>query len=99
MELSRVTRRRFIACLNQPRKLYNFSSGAVIGAVGGLVIVGLAAGLLFGLASSVLGLVMGNWLSEQLYRGSLQRFIYWHCPYARYWLASNIPDSAARNEL
>lgn len=91
-------RRRFIACLNKERKIYNYSIGSLAGAVIGFAL-GVSKGLFWGLGAGAIGLTLGRWIGNLLYRGILQRFAYRHLPYTKDWIDKKVPDSADREEL
>ena len=91
--------RRFAQCLNKQRKIYNLPYGSLIGASSGLLFGGLVGGMLFAASFGAGGFAFGTWLSDQLFKVGLQRYCYWHLPYASKWIAKNIPDSANRYEL
>ena len=93
-----MQRRTFIKCLNKQRKIYNLSIEAVIGWCIGLVL-GLSQGLLWGIGAAAVGLSIGAWVGKLIYKGNLQRLMYWHLPYTKIWLKPNIPNSADREEL
>lgn len=94
-----MNRRTFIPCLNKQRKIYNFSFGSLFGCALGFTICSLIKGILWGLAGAGIGFSIGNWLAELVYRGVVQRFIYWNFPYAKDWLGRNVPESADQEEL
>jgi hypothetical protein len=94
-----MKRRTFIPCLNKQRKLYNFSIGSLIGCAIAMVLVVPSKGVLWGLGAGAVGFVFGNWLSNSLYTGAFQRFLYWNLPYARDWLSRNISESCEKEEL
>lgn len=94
-----MKRRTFIPCLNRQRKIYNFSVGSLIGCVIGFVICGLSKGILWGLAGAGIGFSLGNWIAGMVFKGYLQRFLYWNFPYAKDWLGRNVPESSEKEEL
>ncbi len=93
-----MQKRTFIPCLNKQRKLYNLSIESIIGWFIGLVL-GLTQGLLWGIGMGAIGMSLGSWIGKLLYKGKVQRFIYWHFPYTKYWLDRNAPNSSDREEL
>jgi len=94
-----MKRRTFIPCLNKQRKLYNFNIGSLIGCAVGTILLGLSKGILWGLGGAAIGFVFGNWISNALFLGYMQRFIYWNFPYPKDWLSKNIPESSEKEEL
>lgn len=94
-----MKRRTFIPCLNKQRKIYNFTIGSLVGCVVGFVVCGLSKGILWGLGGAGVGFSLGNWLAGMVFKGDLQRFIYWNFPYAGDWLGKNVPESSEKEEL
>jgi len=94
-----MKRRTFIPCLNKQRKLYNFSIGSLIGCAIAVILVGVSKGVIWGLGAGAVGFAFGNWISNSLYSGALQRFLYWNFPYAKDWHSRNIPESSEKEEL
>ena len=92
-------RRRFIPCLNQQRKIYNYNYGSIIGALFFLVFIAVIKGTLWGLGAAGIGFAVGGWVSNQWHLGNIQRNLYWHLPYAKKWLDGNISESSDINEL
>ena len=94
-----MMRHGFIPCLNKQKRIYNYTPGALI--VGGicLVLFGFGKGMLYGLAMGAVGFSFGNYLSNSLYYGHLQRTLYRYLPLAREWLDRNIPASSNQHEL
>jgi len=91
--------RTFIPCLNKQRKIYNLNVGSLIGCVVSGALLGMSKGFLWGLGGGAIGFVFGNWISNSLFLGYMQRFIYWNFPYAKEWLSKNIPESSEKEEL
>ena len=94
-----MKKRTFIPCLNKQRKLYNFSIGSLIGCGIGVSLVGLSKGVIWGLGAGGIGFAFGNWISNSMYNGGFQRFLYWNLPYGKDWLSRNIPESSEKEEL
>lgn len=94
-----MNRRIFIPCLNKQPKIYNFNYGTVIGAIGCTILGWIISGLLVGLIVGGLGSAFGGWLANQIFKGNVQRFLYWHLPYSRDLIDKNIPDSSNSHEL
>lgn len=91
-----MSRRVFNNCLNLERQAFNLSYGSLIGAALAGIIAGAAWGLLYGFGGCGAGFVIGGWLSRQWYAGNLQRHLYWHLPYSKYWLNKEVPESHHR---
>lgn len=94
-----MKRRVFITCLNKERKIFNFNLGTLIGAVVGFVIVGLSKGMIWGLGAGAVGFSIGSWISESIFKGYFQRFLYWNFPYPKDWISRNVPESSDKEEL
>ena len=56
------------------------------------------AGMTAGAAGGI-GFAFGNWISNSMYNGGFQRFLYWNLPYAKDWISRNIPESSEKEEL
>jgi hypothetical protein len=91
-----MTRRVFNNCLNLERKAFNFNYGSIIGGAIAGIIPGISSGLMYGFGGGAIGFMVGGWLSKQWHLGNLQRNLYWHLPYARYWLDREVPESHHR---
>ena len=94
-----MSRREFIPCLNRQPKIYNLAMVGVVGGVCGFAVIGLAKGILFGLAGGRVCFAFGSWLSGMMFRGYMQRFLYWNLPFAKEWLCKNIPESSNKEEM
>lgn len=88
--------RVFNTCLNKEKKIFNCSIIAITVSVLMLVLVGLRFGIVFGLGGAVIGYVIGSYLGRCWYIGKLQRYLYWHLPFASFWLDQSVPDSHLR---
>ena len=91
-----MSRREFNTCLNKESKIYNVSYGSLIGAALLMVPVGLIMGMIWGFGGGVLGFGIGRILSKEWQQGNLQRKLYWHLPYGKYWIDKNVPESHHR---
>lgn len=94
-----MARRKFIACLNRQKKIWNYSFGCLVGAVVMGTIFGLLMGILWGFGAAGVGFAIGGWIDNSVYLGKLQRLMYWVMPYSGEWLSKNIPESSQRYEL
>ena len=64
-----------------------------------MLIFGMGLGLLYGLGMAAVGFVIGNWIDNEMYRGNIQKNLYWHFPFAKEWIDKNIPESCDSREL
>lgn len=88
--------RIFNKCLNKERKIFNCSILGIGFGVVGLVLVTFKYGIAIGLGGAVIGYFTGTYLGKCLFEGTLQRYLYWHLPYASIWLDRSVPDSHLR---
>lgn len=91
-----MTRKVFNNCLNKERKIYNISYAALIGAAGCAFLPGITWGLMHAFCGGAIGFIVGGWLSQQWHAGNLQRKLYWHLPYGKYWIDKEVPESHHR---
>jgi uncharacterized membrane protein len=72
-----MTKIRFNECLNKEIRFFNISIGVILGSciTGGAVWA--LKNLLFGVAASVVGTVIGSFLMKEYMGGNIQKNLYW----------------------
>ena len=94
-----MVRREFNDCLNQERKIYNFSVTALVCAALAGVFFGIIKGMLWGFVCGAVGFGIGSYVGAKWFKGDLQRLIYWHSPIARLMIGRNLPPSWIRKTM
>ncbi len=91
-----MARRDFNNCLNKEHKAYNCSIGSLL--FGGIFfsIFTLIKGFLWGIGGSAIGFMLGRFLSKHWHEGNIQRSVYWHLPFVKALVDSNMPESHHR---
>lgn len=79
-----MTKVRFNECLNKEIRFFNISIGVILGSSVTGIAVWALKNLLFGLAASVVGAVIGSFLMKEYRLGNIQKNLYWR------WLGSNV---------
>lgn len=91
-----MTKIRFNECLNKETRFFNISIGVIIGSCTAGIAVWALKNLLFGVAASVVGAVMGSFLMKEYMSGNIQKNLYWRWLGARVLLGKHIPSSYQR---
>lgn len=91
-----MERVRFNECLNKEMRFFNISIGVILGAVvvGGSV--WLLKNFLFGVASSVVGGVIGSLVMKSYMQGNIQKNLYWEVLGMSRLIGKHMPSSYQR---
>nr|WP_172686789.1 hypothetical protein [Rickettsia endosymbiont of Ixodes pacificus]AKS10393.1 hypothetical protein REIP_p475 [Rickettsia endosymbiont of Ixodes pacificus] len=91
-----MTKVRFNECLNKEMRFFNISIGVILGSCVTGVTVWVLKNLLFGVAASVVGAVLGSFLMKEYMGGNIQKNLYWKWLGASFLLGGHIPSSYQR---
>ncbi|KHO02158.1 hypothetical protein JS61_08005 (plasmid) [Rickettsia felis] len=91
-----MTKVRFNECLNKETRFFNISIGVIIGSGVTGVTVWALKNLLFGVAASVAGAVVGSFLMKEYMGGNIQKNLYWKWLGSSVLLGGHIPSSYQR---
>lgn len=91
-----MTKVRFNECLNKETRFFNISIGVILGSSVTGIAVWALKNLLFGVAASVVGAVIGSYLMKEYMRGNIQKNLYWQWLGANILLGKHIPSSYQR---
>ncbi len=91
-----MTKVRFNECLNKETRFFNISIGVILGSCTTGITVWALKNLLFGVAASVVGAVLGSFLMKEYRLGNIQKNLYWKWLGSRVLLGKHIPSSYQR---
>jgi uncharacterized membrane protein len=91
-----MTKVRFNECLNKETRFFNISIGSIIGSCTAGIAVWVLKNLLFGVAASLVGAVLGSFVMKEYRLGNIQKNLYWKWLSSRVFLGKYIPSSYQR---
>ncbi len=91
-----MERVRFNNCLNKPVRFWNISIGSIIGGISCGLIILCFKGVLWSFLASAIGFAIGGWFMDKWWFGIIQRWLYWHLPFGRLVISTNLPESHIR---